>query len=184
MPLLRYFVFVGGALLALLFVSNALVPKAPDEVRADSEFDKSTIRIQSERKWPARVVFDTNQPTIIPTPAATATASVQAPAAVADVSSKARMREAFAQLPPPGATRAQLSDPGSRKSRRRKSARSPSGTCAPVMLVAQQPQFSLFGNIAGKSTSCAGGLAGDCLDLPQSASPSGPGSLTSLGASK
>ncbi len=147
MPLLRYFVFVGGALLALLFVSNALVPKAPDEVRADSEFDKSTIRIQSERKWPARVVFDTNQPTIIPAPAATTTASVQAPAAVADVSSKARMREAFAQLPPPGATRAQLSDPRKPEKpapQKRKVAKR--HVAPPVMLVAQQPQFSLFGN--------------------------------------
>ena len=27
MPLLRYFVFVGGALLALLFISNAYLPK-------------------------------------------------------------------------------------------------------------------------------------------------------------
>jgi hypothetical protein len=145
MPLLRYFVFVGGALLALLFVSNAFVPKAPDEVRADSEFDKSTIRIQSERKWPARVVFDTNQPTIIPAPAATA--SVQAPAAVADISSKARMREAFAQLPPPAATRAQLSDPKKPEKpapQKRKIARRP--VAPPVMLVAQQPQFSLFGN--------------------------------------
>lgn len=149
MPLLRYFVFVGGALLALLFASSAFYPKIPDEVRADSEFDKSTIRIHSERKWPERVVFDTNQPTIVPPQAAITTAGVQAPAGVAgvaDVSSKARVREAFAQLPPP-ATQAQLSDPRKPEKpvqQKRKIAKR--HVAPPTMLVAQQPQFGLFGN--------------------------------------
>ena len=39
MPLLRYFVFVGGALLALLFISTAYLPKLPDEVRAGSQVE-------------------------------------------------------------------------------------------------------------------------------------------------
>ena len=145
MPLLRYFVFVGGALLALLFVSNAYLPKTPDEVRADAGFDKSTIRIHSERKWPERVVFDTNQPTIVPAP--TTTASVPVPPAVADASTKARVRDSFAQLQPPNQTQLQLTD--SKKTekpvqRKRRIARRPAAP--PVMMVAQQPQFSLFGN--------------------------------------
>ena len=143
MPLLRYFVFVGGALLALLFVSSAYLPKMPDEVRADSGFDRSIIRIHSERKWPERVVFDTNQPTIVPPQAAVIVAGVPAPATVADVSAKARVREAFAQLPPP----AQLSDPKKLEKpvqRQRKIAKR--HVAPPVMLVAQQPQFGLFGN--------------------------------------
>jgi len=150
MPLLRYFVFVGGALLALLFISTAYLPKMPDEVRADSGdsgFDRSTIRIHSERKWPERVVFDTNQPTIVPPPVVIATASVRAPAAVADVSAKSRVREALAQLPTPAQAQAQLLD--SRKlekpvQRKRKIARR--RATPPMMLVAQQPQFSLFGS--------------------------------------
>jgi hypothetical protein len=147
MPLLRYFVFVGGALLALLLVSNAFFPKLPDEVRADSEFDRSTIRINSERKWPERIVFDTNQPTIVPPQSAITTARVQTPAGVADVSSKARVREAFAQVAPPVPTQAQM--PESRKpekpvqQKRKIAKRHPA---PPTMLVAQQPQFSLFGN--------------------------------------
>ena len=147
MPLLRYFVFVGGALLALLFVSNAYLPKMPDEVRAASDVDRSTIRIHSERKWPERVVFDTNQPTIVPPPAAITTASVQAPATVDDASAKARVRESFAQLPPPGPAQAQLSDPRKPEKpvqRKRKIAKR--HVAPPMMLVAQQPQFSLFGN--------------------------------------
>ena len=150
MPLLRYFVFVGGALLALLFISTAYLPKMPDEVRADSGapgFDRSTIRIHSQLKWPERVVFDTNQPTIVPPPAVTTTASVQAPAAMADVSAKARVREALAEMPSPDRTQAQLSDPKKPEKpvqRKRKIAKR--RAAPPVMLVAQQPQFNLFGN--------------------------------------
>jgi hypothetical protein len=157
MPLLRYFVFVGGALLALLLISNAYftnapdnayLPKTPDEVRAaDSGFDRSTIRILSETKWPERVVFDTNQPTIVPVRAAGVIGGVQAPARVADVSAKAQVREAFAQVPPSDHTQAQLSDPKKPEKpvqRKRKIAKRHPGP--PVMMVAQQPQFSLFGN--------------------------------------
>jgi hypothetical protein len=151
MPLLRYFVFVGGALLALLFVTGAYLPKIPDEARdearADSGFDRSTIRIHSERKWPERIVFDTNQPTIVPPQAVIITASVQPSARTVDVSAKSRAREAFAQLPPAGQTQAQLQDPRKPEKpvqRKRKIAKR--HVAPPMMLVAQQPQFSLFGN--------------------------------------
>ena len=147
MPLLRYFVFVGGALLALLLVSNVLLPEVPDATRADSGFDKSIIRIHSELKWPERVVFDTNQPTIIPPPPATTIASVKAPAKGADVSAKAQMREAFAEIPSPDRTPTQLSSPKrSEKPVQRKRRIARRHLAPPVMLVAQQPQFSLFGN--------------------------------------
>ena len=143
MPVLRYFVFVGGALLALLFVADICFPKQPVVATADSRVDKSTIRIHSERKWPERVVFDTNQPTIVPPAAANTVASVQAPA---DVSAKARARDAFAQLQPPDQKQAQLTDPKKPEKpapRKRKIAKH--RAAPPVMLVAQQPQFNLFG---------------------------------------
>jgi len=143
MPVLRYFVFVGGALLALLFVADIYFPKQPVVATADSGVDKSTIRIHSERKWPERVVFDTNQPTIVPPAAANTVASVQAPA---DVSAKARARDAFAQLQPPDQKQAQLTDPKKPEKpapRKRKIAKR--HAAPPVMLVAQQPQFNLFG---------------------------------------
>jgi hypothetical protein len=67
MPVARYFLFVGGVLLALLFLSNEVLPKLPVEAdRAETGPHKSVIRIQSDRKWPERVVFDTNLPTIVP----------------------------------------------------------------------------------------------------------------------
>jgi hypothetical protein len=69
MPLARYFAYIGSVLLALLFLLNwYLPPPAAEAARAD--VDRSTIRLQSRHKWPSAVVFDTSQPTIVPTPVA------------------------------------------------------------------------------------------------------------------
>jgi hypothetical protein len=147
MPLARYFLFVGGALLALLFISDAYFPKLPVADRAVSGFDRVTIRIHSDRKWPERVVFDTSRPTIVPAPAAAAQASVPAPATVADVSARARVRDSFAQLQPSDQKQAQLPDPKKLEQKvppKRRIAKR--HTAPPVMLVAQQPQFGFFGN--------------------------------------
>ena len=146
MPLARYFLFVGGALLALLFVSDAYFPKLPVAVRADEGVDKATIRIHSDRKWPERVVFDTSHPVIVAAPMAVAQASVPA-ATVADVSANARARDAFAQAQPSDQKQAQLSDlkkPDANPKPKRKIAKR--RTAAPVLLAVQQPQFGLFGN--------------------------------------
>lgn len=70
MPIARYFVFVGGTLLALLLAvnwyfadgssSSATLPieYAPLLPQA-SDFN---IRIQSEQKWPEKLLFDTELP--------------------------------------------------------------------------------------------------------------------------
>lgn len=147
MPLARYFLFVGGALLALLFISDACFPKLPVADRADGGFDRATIRIHSDRKWPERVVFDTSHPAIVAVAAAAAPASVPAPPPVADVSAGAHPRDAFAQLQPSDQKQARLSDPKKpdpNPQRKRKIAKR--RAAPPVMLVAQQPQFGLFGN--------------------------------------
>jgi hypothetical protein len=142
MLVVRYFLFVGGALLALLFVADTWLPKLPAEQRADA--DLPVIRIHSDRKWPQAVVFDTSHPTIVP---AQTQASVPAAATVADISSKSRVREAFAQLQPAGQTQAQLPDPKKPEAKLVQKRRIAKRRAAPpVMLVAQQPQFSLFGN--------------------------------------
>lgn len=108
MPLLRYFIFVGGSLLALLLIANAALPAAPMPVGLTSGSDLPPIRIHSERKLPERVVFDTS--VVMPAPALAAAAvkvvqatpQAQAPvaSATAEMSARARVREAFAQLPP------------------------------------------------------------------------------------
>jgi len=97
MPLLRYFVFVGGALLALLFISDAVLPKQPlPSFLNVASSEHSLVRIHSERKWPERIVFDTSLPTIKPAVVAEAQPAPQAVPAP-----KARVREAFAQFTPP-----------------------------------------------------------------------------------
>jgi hypothetical protein len=58
MPLLRYFMYVGGVLIALLFGVSALIPKAEPVVEHDAT--KPVIRIASARVAPPRVDFDTS----------------------------------------------------------------------------------------------------------------------------
>src|SRR5215831_17528726 len=60
MPLLRYFLFVGGTLIALLFVANAAFPAMPFPQNLTSVSDHPPVRIHSDRKLPERVVFDTS----------------------------------------------------------------------------------------------------------------------------
>ena len=63
MPLLKYFGFVGTALLLLLLGLSWLLPEFKTEnIRAD--IDKSVIRISSIEKLPDRVVYDTSVPAI------------------------------------------------------------------------------------------------------------------------
>jgi hypothetical protein len=161
MPLARYFMYVGGVLLALLFVVNAYLP-APPPIAERAETELPVIRIQSERKWPKPVVFDTSHPTNAPaqpvqiakTDAAKTEAAAQpAPATVADVAAKARMHDAFAQLQPSDPKQAQQPDPKKPEAKpqpKRKIAKRRVGPHMgpPTMLVAQQPRFGFgfFGN--------------------------------------
>lgn len=141
MPLARYFFFVGGVLLALLFISDAFLPKLSVVDGANTDFP--AIRIHSDRKWPERVVYDTSFPTIIPAQIANTDASVPPPATVADVSAKTQMREAFAQLQPSDAKQLKQSEPRKPEHKRKTTKR----RAAPSMVsVARQPQFALFGN--------------------------------------
>ncbi|MHC4049885.1 hypothetical protein [Bradyrhizobium sp. 25ACV] len=58
MPIVRYFVFVGGLLLALLFAADRYLP-APVERNDATDPDRTTIRIRSARSIPEKIVFDT-----------------------------------------------------------------------------------------------------------------------------
>ena len=133
MPVARYFLYVGGMLLALLFAADAYLPKSPVAARADANSPVIRVRIHSDRKWPERVVYDTSLPTIIPAQIATTDSGV----AVADVSTTTQARQAFAQLQPPIQKK-----PEPKPQRKRKIAmhRAP-----PWVLVAQRPQFGWFG---------------------------------------
>jgi len=140
MLLARYFLSVGGVLLALLFVADAVVPKVPaaDTNRDDADIDKAVIRIHTDRKWPERVVFDTSIPTtIVPAHTVKAEAVVPPPTPVADVSAKTRVREAFAQFVAP-----EPKKPEAKPQRKRKIAKS--RVAPPMIQVAQQPRFGFF----------------------------------------
>jgi hypothetical protein len=166
MPIFRYFIFVGGALLALLFLVNQTLSPEPVKQAAQASVatasEQPVVRIRSDRKLPERVVFDTNQPTIaapvIKTATVTAPADAAASPALADASAKARVRETFAQLvpDPKSAASAKSAEAKSAEAKpaapvhhKRKVARS---RAAPQysygygrpMLVAQQPHFGLF----------------------------------------
>jgi hypothetical protein len=141
MPLMRYFVYVGGALLALLLIANAFMPALPvaEAARSTAEADRSVIRIHSDRKWPERVVFDTSQPTIapVPAPALVVAEAAAPPAKAAAPALKAGVREAFAELPANPAR----AEP---KRKRKSVARNYSGQ--PRILIAQQRPAAFFGS--------------------------------------
>jgi hypothetical protein len=67
MPIVRYIIWVGTSLLALLLVANWFAPESRPEPIHEA-VDKPVIRITSAQEPPERVVIDTNQPTIIPPP--------------------------------------------------------------------------------------------------------------------
>ena len=84
MPIIRYFVFVGLLLTALLFAADRYLPASVDHAQS-ADLDKTSIRIRSARNLPEKIVLDTRSPAIVaPAPAAEA----------ADSSS----REAFATM--------------------------------------------------------------------------------------
>lgn len=91
MPLMKYFMFVGSALVLLLIgIACFFQQPAPEPSRSDAE--RPNIRISSVEQLPERVVIDTSLPTIVP-PSATFDASTTAvePA-------RERPRIAFAEL--------------------------------------------------------------------------------------
>ena len=148
MPVMRYFVCVGGVLLALLFVFDAYAPKQAVVVRSAEAVvntdnpASSALRIRSDRKWPERIVFDTSVPTIVPPPAVVAQ-SVPAPTAVSEYSPKARVRESFAQFVPPEPARAESKPQHKRKVVARSRAPQPT-VIQPTVLAAQEPRFGFF----------------------------------------
>jgi hypothetical protein len=140
MPLARYFLLVGGALLALLFLVDASMPILPLADGANSS--RATIRINSDLKLPERVVYDTSLPTVVPGPAANAERDAIGQA-VTIVAVPAKTQDAFAELQTSDAIRVRPPEARKREVRQRKSARK---RIAPYEFrMARQPQFGWFG---------------------------------------
>jgi hypothetical protein len=139
MPLARYFLGVGGALLAVLLVAHWFLPELPDAEKASVA--PPLVRIQSEQKWPERIVYNTSRETVAPALAASEQPDI-APPAVADVLATAR--DAFAEAPPSDASKTQSADqkkPDAKPQAKRKVAR----RRAPVLMVERRPQFGWYG---------------------------------------
>ncbi|MGY4311092.1 hypothetical protein [Bradyrhizobium sp. JR3.5] len=148
MPLAAYFWKVGAVLLALLFVANYWLPKAPTVDQAAA--DRPAIRIHSDRKWPERVVFDTQSLVIVAAvPATEAATEVATSSDVAKqpvtVAHSQVMANSFAMLPKPDTRPATTVD---RKRQHKKShlaARPRQSAQSQMLLAARQGQFGWFG---------------------------------------
>jgi hypothetical protein len=139
MPVARYFLFVGGALLALLFLIDAYVPsQAVVASHAAPSIDRNVVRIRSDAKLPERVVYDTSLPTIVPPVSKVQVAAAPQPPAAIDVTAQARVRDTFAQFVP-----VDVKKPEPQAQRKRKVAKSRAN---PPMRLAQQQHFGFFGN--------------------------------------
>ena len=145
MPVARYFLFVGAALLALLFALDAFVPQQVAVAsNAAASIDKTVVRIRSDQKPPERVVYDTSLPTIVPPVVKTQIAAAPV-AQVADASAQARVRNTFAQFVPAEAKKLEKQiGPQAQTPRKRKIAKA--RPAQQPMRLAQQQHFGLFGN--------------------------------------
>jgi hypothetical protein len=150
MPVARYFLFVGGILLALILAIDGFSsPQAVVASQAASSVDKTVVRIRSDQKLPERVVFDTSLPTIVPAPVVAARAvAPPAPAsgdaAATDSSAQARVRDTYAQFVPAEAKK--------RKIAKSRPARQMQFAQQPQLRVAQQSHFGFFGGSNWNST--------------------------------
>jgi hypothetical protein len=139
MPIARYFLFVGGVLLALLLAIDAFFPQQIVVAsRGASSVDKTVVRIRSDQKLPERVVYDTSLPTIVPPASKVQVAAAPQPPVAIDVTGEARVRNTFAQFVPP-----EVKKPEPQVQRKRRVARV--HTNPPMRLAQQQPHFGFFG---------------------------------------
>jgi hypothetical protein len=144
MPVARYFLFAGGALLALLYAFDAFSPKAvaDNTSHASAGVDKATLRIRSNVKWPERIVFDTTEPTIVPK-AEPAQVALADPEPAPEISAKARVRETFAQFVPVEPKQAEK--PVQRKRKIAKIHPSQPMRFSQPTRIAQQSRYGFFG---------------------------------------
>jgi hypothetical protein len=152
MPLLRYFAYVGASLLGLLLIANVAFTPVPLPGTLTSATDLPPVRIHSDRKLPEAVVFDTHSAVssapvpMLPAPVtvARAVAPAQPAATVTEISPKARVREAFAQLPDSATSAVTGPKMVSKPPVKRKVVARPRTAYPYPYMVAQQPHFSPF----------------------------------------
>lgn len=146
MPILRYFIFVGGALLALLLAANHVLPTSPLTQAVATASNEPLIRIRSDRHLPERVVLDTTQPPLAaPAVKIAAAAAPQPPVegmspALAEITAKARVRETFAQFTPAAKADAAAVKKAEAKTQVQAQAQAQTPQAQPLQTPAQQPK--------------------------------------------
>ncbi len=143
MPLARYFLWAGGALLTLLFVAAACLPEPPAAVETTA--DLPPARIHSDRKWPERIVFETGAPMVHVVPGTTDSVAVDPPAPPPPSGViPPDLREVLAQMEPSEISSPKPSKPAKlapKPQRRIARTRGP----GPVRLAERRPQSGWFG---------------------------------------
>ena len=99
MPLIRYFLYMGGVLLALLLLLGLYTGEPVSEI-AQGGAEPAVARIQSTQKWPEKIVFDTAAPRVSAPDVAAAALAAPAPAEPAVVQNAARQAYAMAAAAP------------------------------------------------------------------------------------
>ncbi|QOG16834.1 MULTISPECIES: hypothetical protein [Bradyrhizobium] len=146
MSLLAYFWKVGAVLLALLFLADFCLPKAP--IAEKSAADRPAIRIHSDRKLPERVILDTSMPVIVAAAPAVSVAQAAAPLDRAEPpmirAQTPAVANALAMARPDSPPREAVDRKRARKSQHA-AVRSKRHTPPQMVLAARQGQFGWFG---------------------------------------
>ena len=143
MPLVRYFLWVGSVLLALLFIADACLPNLP-AAKTTTDWPSPTIRIHSQRKWPERIVFNTSAP--MPHVATDASSVQGNPVQQTAAVIPDRAREALARLQISDVVQITAGSPKKQEARaQRQQEIAKRRVARPVLRVARQPQYAWFG---------------------------------------
>jgi hypothetical protein len=140
MPVTRYLFWVGGVLLALLFVADACLPELP--FRRSAGVPSPVIRVHSERKWPERIVLDTSAP--MPHVAVVASPTPTDPVRPTAIIIPDRTREALAQLQAPTEPQMQAKPPKQPEAHRQQKM-AKRHVARPPVRPAHQWQYAWFG---------------------------------------
>ena len=146
MPLARYFLYVGGVLLTLVFILDACLTRLPVMREIARQFARYPHSFRSQMAGAHRFRYhpsddrsradrDRGRPR--------RRSCDRSPTSL----SKEREREAFALMQPSDAKRLQPSDPGRRELKQQRQRKIVKRHVMPrSVLVARQPQFGWFGN--------------------------------------
>lgn len=105
MPVIRYFLFAGAFVVALLFALDSNLPPVRER-SAGPEVDRSVIRIHSARALPEKIIFDTSEIATISSPLLAAGLPDRAASNAVATAEPPKPETKIAPVPQRGATQA------------------------------------------------------------------------------